>query len=348
MPDLVLRRTDDDHLRQAFGLAEAFVTVGERSPHTRAAYRLDLTGCSKTPAACRHLHSSDHLAVAWLPWCVNHDIAPLGRIRPAVVQAWIADLGGSEHSRARRLSAVSSWYRWLVREEIVTRNPCDLDPKQRPKSAAQAQQESTTAVPTAVQVDAVLAAADVDPNPSASPVFHLLAMTGARLDEVLAADVDAIRWQQDRAYLHVIGKGRRERDLPLPAPVLDRLTAHISTRRAAGNLPTRTVGARGTEPLLVGLNGRRLTRSTVQSMLTRLARKAGIGPIADQLTPHSLRHGYATDLLAAGVPVRDVQYALGHADPRTTERYDRARMDPARHPTYRRAAQLTAGAATVG
>lgn len=339
--DLVMMGPELDPMERARQLAETFASTGERSPHTRDAYRLDITGCSAPLGKCRHGSPADHLAVAWLPWCAARSVNPLDWIRTATVQAWLSDLGGNEHSRARRLSAVSSWYRWLVREGTVPRNPCDLDPRERPKTSAQGQAESTTVVPSMAEVEAILAAADADDNPCAAPLCALLTFTGARLAELLAADTDAIRWQQGHPLLHIVGKGRKERDLPLVQPVYERVEAHLNGRRKpTDRLPALAAGARAVEPLLVGLNGRRLTRPTVASLLTRLARKAGIGPVAEQITPHSLRHAYATDLLAEGVPVRDVQYAMGHADPRTTERYDRGRLDPARHPTYRRAAQL--------
>jgi integrase/recombinase XerD len=63
-------------------------------------------------------------------------------------------------------------------------------------------------------------------------------------------------------------------------------------------------------------------------------------PAADRLSPHSLRHSFATELLSAGVPLQDVQDAMGHADPRTTRRYDRFRHNLDRHPTYKMASQL--------
>ena len=83
----------------------------------------------------------------------------------------------------------------------------------------------------------------------------------------------------------------------------------------------------------------RLAYTTSYALIRRLARRAGI-PAADRLSPHNLRHSKATELLGNGVPLQDVQDAMGHADPRTTRRYDRSRHNLDRHPTYQMATQL--------
>ena len=79
--------------------------------------------------------------------------------------------------------------------------------------------------------------------------------------------------------------------------------------------------------------------STSYALIRRLAKRAGIAGAA-RISPHSLRHSFATELLANGVPLQDVQDAMGHADPRTTRAYDRSRHNLDRHPTYTMAAQL--------
>jgi len=89
-------------------------------------------------------------------------------------------------------------------------------------------------------------------------------------------------------------------------------------------------------------NSRRLAYTTAFGQLRRLARKAAI-PAAEEVTPHSLRHTFVTEALAAGVPLQDVQDAAGHRDPRTTRRYDRSRHNLDRHPTYVLAAHLRRG-----
>jgi integrase/recombinase XerD len=100
------------------------------------------------------------------------------------------------------------------------------------------------------------------------------------------------------------------------------------------------IGERTTGPIFLGRDGTaRLTRSGAWRLIRRLARNASI-PAADQLSPHSLRHSFATGLLGAGVPLQDVQDAMGHADPRTTRAYDRSRHRLDNHATYAMAAWL--------
>ena len=82
-----------------------------------------------------------------------------------------------------------------------------------------------------------------------------------------------------------------------------------------------------------------MSYSIAYKLIRRLARRAGIAA-ADKISPHSLRHSFATELLAAGVPLQDVQDTMGHADPRTTRAYDRSRHNLDRHPTYAMATHL--------
>jgi len=100
------------------------------------------------------------------------------------------------------------------------------------------------------------------------------------------------------------------------------------------------IGGRPAGPIFRNRDGTaRLSYSTSYALIRRMAGKAGIAA-ASRLSPHSLRHSFATELLGAGVPLQDVQDAMGHADPRTTRRYDRSRHNLDRHPTYKMAASL--------
>ena len=101
------------------------------------------------------------------------------------------------------------------------------------------------------------------------------------------------------------------------------------------------IGDRTDGPVFLAADGRRLDRHGAGRIVRRIARRTGIGK---SVTPHTLRHAFITAALDAGVPLRDVQEAASHADPRTTMRYDRARGSLDRHATYIVAA-FVAGAA---
>lgn len=303
-----------------------------RTDDTAAARRRDLT----TTGPGRSL--------PWLPWCAAHGVDPLGGARPAHLLAWLADLaaaGDGESTRHRRLSTVSSWYRWLSREGAVASNPVEgLRTEERPKSSSRVHPTSPTPTPSTGQVMALVEAADAH-SPVASAVVALLAMTGARVSELVDADVEDLGTERGHVVLSAPGKGGVRRTLPVPPAAWDRVQRYLQARSADDDrLPTTATGPRQRRPLVARTTGRRMTRQEVARLLGAIARKAGI-ELA--LTPHGLRHAWITDLLDAGVPLYDVQRAAGHVSPVTTMRYDHSHLHPDRHPAYRRAAQLAGG-----
>jgi integrase/recombinase XerD len=303
-------------------LAEMFVAT-RRSPHTVRAYRRDLA--------------------AWLDWCRDRGFDPLD-IRQAHVNIWLtnrAEAGDSDPTRARRLAAVSSWYRWLIRQEVTTRNPADLDSTERP---AGTRDTSPTAVLSVEQTQELIDLADKDRNPSTAAIVALLLYGALRVDELVSADEDALTTDRGQPVLDVIGKGRRQRRVPVPPPAWDRLDRYRLARpdREGDNLPAKTVGVVPALPLVARSTGRRLTQGEVWRILRRLAMKGspGLRALAPHLSPHSLRHTAATFALDEGVALRDVQDWLGHADPRTTRRYDHGKLNLERHPAGRLAELL--------
>ena len=100
------------------------------------------------------------------------------------------------------------------------------------------------------------------------------------------------------------------------------------------------VGERLEGPIFLDANGERVDRHAAGRIVRRVARRAGIGK---RVGPHTLRHAFITAALDAGVPLRDVQEAASHADPRTTMSYDRARKNLDRHPNYILAAYMASG-----
>ena len=149
---------------------------------------------------------------------------------------------------------------------------------------------------------------------------------GLRIDEALACDVTSLTYHRGHRALRITRKGGRASTEPLAPIVLRPLQDYL--------------GDRTDGPLFLNRDDTaRLAYTTSYALIRRLARRAGI-PAADRLSPHSLRHSFATELLGNGVPLQDVQDAMGHADPRTTRRYDRSRHNLDRHPTYQMATQL--------
>jgi integrase len=158
-------------------------------------------------------------------------------------------------------------------------------------------------------------------------LISLLALNGLRISEALGADIDDLDVDRGHRTLRIVRKGGKHAVIPLAPRTARALDAYIGER---------VVG-----PIFVGLDGGRMDRYAADRTVKRLARRAGI---TKRISPHSLRHSFITAALDAGVPLRDVQEAASHADPRTTMRYDRARYSLDRHATYI-VATFVAGAA---
>lgn len=266
---------------------------------------------------------------AWANWCTDRAVHPFGARRHDV-DAWVRSLSrdpqpatgrpASPATISRRLSCLSKFYDYGLREvELLEHSP--VANVRRPRVS----EDSPTIGLDAAELDRLLTAAETH-SPRAAALVSLLVYNGLRIDEALACDVPDLTYQRGHRVLRIVRKGGGASTEPLAPLVARVLETYVADR---------TVG-----PLFLNRDGtQRLSYSTSYAMIRRLARAAGIAA-ADRLSPHSLRHSFATELLAAGVPLQDVQDALGHADPRTTRRYDRSRHNLDRHPTYKMAVQL--------
>jgi YD repeat-containing protein len=287
-----------------------------RSGHTVAGYRRDLKD--------------------WITHCARIDVDPTGA-KPMDIHDWIAhqrqhgvtDDGdpAAESSIARRVSAVSSWYRYILRNTkgdapIVQFNPADVDG--RPNVD---RDDSTTVALSRDEADRLIAAADND-GLSSSVLVRLLLVNGLRCGSVTGANVEGLGHHRGHRTLRVPWKGGKHREVVITPMVGAPIDQMLTTR---GN-PT-------SGPLLL-VAGHRMTGPYVWRLVRRLARRTHIAEAA-RLSPHSLRHTAITELLDAGMPLRDVQDFAGHADPRTTRRYDRGRNSLDRHGAYTLAARFS-------
>jgi integrase len=176
------------------------------------------------------------------------------------------------------------------------------------------------------ELGALLVAAGLG-SPADHALISLLALNGLRVSEATGADIEHLGLERGHRTLTITRKGGKAVTIPL-AP---------RTARAID----LAIGERTGGPVFLAADGRRLDRHGAGRIVRKTARCARIGK---SVTPHTLRHAFITAALDAGVPLRDVQEAASHADPRTTIRYDRARGSLDRHATYIVAAYV-AGAA---
>lgn len=264
----------------------------------------------------RRAYSSD--LRHWGAWLATFALDPLQATRPHV-DAYARALehdGMAPATIARRLSTLAGFYAYALDEGAIARSP--VARVRRPKVG----DESPRLGLDRPQLAALLAAAEAS-SARDHALLSLLALNGLRVSEALGADVDDLGAERGHRTLQITRKGGKRATTVL-AP------------RTAGAIDALTHG-RTEGPLFATASGRRMDRQAAGKVVTRLARAAGV---SHRVSPHSLRHSFVTAALDAGAALRDVQDAAGHADPRTTRRYDRARHSLDRHPAYAVAAAV--------
>jgi integrase/recombinase XerD len=200
----------------------------------------------------------------------------------------------------RRLCTIAGFYKYAVEEDLLEHSPAAH--VRRPRL----DYESHVAGPDRNELGAMLVAAGLGAAPEHA-LISLLALNGLRVSEATVADIENLGIERGHRTLVVTRKGGKVVTNPLAPRTARAIDLAISER---------TEG-----PLFTGPGGRRLDRHGAARIVRRVARRAGI---IKSLGPHTLRHAFITAALDAGVPLRDVQDAASHADPRTTMRYGRA------------------------
>jgi integrase/recombinase XerD len=236
-------------------------------------------------------------------------------ITEAHVEDFLATLreGTADHpplaasSAARTLVAVRGFHRFLVLEGDVPHDPAAAVSPPRPPSR----------LPKAIgveEVERLLEAASVGDTPASlrdRALLEVLYGAGARISEAVGLDVDDIDPQE--GVVRLFGKGSKERIVPLGSYAADALGAYLVRGR-----PTFAVKGRGTPAVFLNQRGGRLSRQSAWTVMRAAADRAGLG---GHLSPHTLRHSFATHLLDGGADVRVVQELLGPASVTTTQIY---------------------------
>ena len=236
----------------------------------------------------------------------------------AAIEAWLGDLdarGMAVATRARRLSTVKGFYAFCFTEGLRTDNPAAQIPGPRrartlPRTLTEAEVE-----------DLLTAARDTARNATErlrnTCLMELLYATGLRVSELVSLPVAACRG--DPRMILVRGKGGRERMVPLSPPARTALAEWLAHRDADEDARTRT--GKPASPFLFPSRAKQghLTRTQFYLLIKRFAAHGGIDPA--QVSPHTLRHAFATHLLSHGADLRAIQALLGHADVSTTEIY---------------------------
>lgn len=258
------------------------------SPHTYAAYADDL---ARFAAFARARFAIDD------PRRVSRELV-------VAFQAAEAERGVGARSQARRLSTLRGLFRFALEEKIVADSPvADLRQPRLPRRLPTTLAEGD--VPRLLEA----AAASATPLRDVA-LLEVLYGAGLRVSEATSLRLDAV-FLRERA-LRVLGKGDKERVVPLGKPACAALQRYVEHERP------RLVTTRRCAEVFVSPRGRRLSRQAVFALIRRLADRAGIEV---PLSPHGLRHAFATHLVERGADLRVVQTLLGHANISTTEVY---------------------------
>lgn len=278
------------------------------SDHTVAAYRRDLG--------------------VYTTWLADRGISDTDAVTTALVAEFAAERAAAEpppaaSSLARLQSSVRGLHRFLVREGRSDDDPSGrLRPPKAPRrlpkalSIGQVEQLLDAAGPAPGSADATAA------DPSAvrdRALLELLYATGARVSEIVQLDVD------DTAHgdvLRVRGKGAKERIVPVGSYARAAVEAYLTRVR-----PTWAAKGRATPRLFLGVRGAPLSRQSAWLIIQAAAERAGL---TAHVSPHTLRHSFATHLLQGGADVRVVQELLGHASVATTQIYTHVSVDALR------------------
>lgn len=260
------------------------------SPATVTAYRNDL----------------DDLAT----WCTRHDVGHPRDVDLTLLRRYLAHLHDEGYARAtvaRRVSTIRTAFRHLRRNGYVPTDPASL--LASPKRGRH--------LPRVLRPDQVRALLDAPDTSDAQglrdrALLEVLYGAGARVAEACSLDLGAL--DLPAAQVRLLGKGRKERLVPVGEPAVDALDAYVRDGR-----PDLLAGRDGgtTDAVFLNTEGRRLGTRDARTAVYRASEAAGLG----RVTPHTLRHSFATHLLDGGADLRSVQELLGHATMATTQRY---------------------------
>ena len=283
----------------------------------------------------------------YLDYCISREIDDAKQVTSEVLSDFLValQLGDTDHkplattSASRTLIAVRGFHAFLAREGITTSDPArSVKPpsasKRLPKALPFSDIEKLL---NAVGAD--LGAGDAADIPVLTmrdrALLELLYGTGARISEIIELNVDDVSsLDPQSSILKLHGKGDKERLVPVGSMALQALQAYLVRAR-----PVLAAGGKGSPRLFLNARGGSLSRQSAWAILQATAEKAGI---TGHISPHTLRHSFATHLLENGADVRVVQELLGHASVTTTQIYTLVTVDQLRevyataHPRARR------------
>jgi len=238
------------------------------------------------------------------------------KIDNIVIRAFLGGLhrgGNCNSSMARKLSTLRTFLKYLCREGYLNKNPARLvaTPKQKKR------------IPSFLPIDEAFRLMDIPDSKTLSglrdkAILETLYGAGIRISELVSLNVTNV--DLERGYIRVFGKGRKERIVPLGKKACDAIKEYLYKSQESGVRSQES----NKEALFLNLRGGRLTSRSGWNIVDKYARK---GAIARHISPHSLRHTFATHLLEGGADLRVIQELLGHSSLSTTQKYTHVNLD---------------------
>lgn len=273
-----------------WGLVDYLGTLTASSDNTRAAYRRDV-----------------ELFAEWMI-DMGHGDTPHTTTRDTIRDylAVLADRGATSRTVARRIAALRRYFSWAMRTGVVAGDPTSglHTPKAQGRLPRPLDVETVVAIITSVDDDAPQWKSVRD-----RAILEILYGSGLRVSEVCDLTMQSI--SSDRSSLRVMGKGSKERLVPLSGPSVTAISAWLAVR-------SEVADDRSGAGLFLSARGKQIGRRDVARLLDDACRRAGV---AGGAHPHALRHSFATHLMDNGADTRAIQELLGHSDASTTQRY---------------------------
>jgi len=228
-----------------------------------------------------------------------------------MIRAFLGSLHREKRKKvtiSRKVTALRTFFNYLLREGMVKINPADMI--QAPRGEKY--------IPSFLSVDEMMALLKAEINPDAKglrdrAIIELFYSSGIRLSELAGLNEGDIDFSQ--GLMKVRGKGRKERVVPVGGPALAAVRAYLENRKKM-SIEYSFGGSR--DPIFVGKKGARLSTRTVARILDKMVLKSGLGR---KISPHVLRHTFATHMMEAGADLRAIQELLGHESLSTTQKY---------------------------
>ncbi len=269
------------------------------SPHTVKNYVHDL------------LEFQDYLR-RFQPEVFENGKIEITRINPLNLRSFVSILFQKNHpaSIARKLSSLRSFFQYWVKEGVITQNPAKtIHSPKIPKR-----------LPRFLNVDEIFKLLDAPMSVDFKglrdkAILELLYSSGLRVSELIGVDQNQIDF--DQGILRVLGKGSKERLVPVGAKALDKIKLYLAERAKLAKIVDQ-------EAVFLNRRGIRLTVRSIQRMLDKAIKTCGL---PKEVSPHVLRHSFATHMLNSGADLRSIQELLGHASLSTTQRYTHVNLD---------------------